>query len=171
MATTLAGSVGISLTFDYLKTATGFDTLSGLLRYVNSPAPYTSGSGANQVNAIFLSLARSLAATSESFDLNTQTDVYGATINFATVKLLFIRNKSTTAGQYLRLSGNFLDGDVSNLGPLGGTSPVAYIGPGGEFLWNSPTDGATVTNTTADTITLTNAATFTYDIVIAGVLV
>lgn len=170
MATTLAGTVNIALTFDYLKTATGFDTLSGILRYTNSPTSYSSGSGANQVNAIYLSLARSLAATNEGFDLNALTDAYGATLNFTTVKLVYVRNKSTTTAQYLNLSGNFWDGDTSNLGPLGGTSPVAYVGPSGEFLWNSPIDGATVTNTTKDTITVTNAATFTYDIVIAGVI-
>jgi hypothetical protein len=68
----------------------------------------------------------------------------------------------------MTLSGNFWDGDTSNLGPLGGTSPVVYIGPGGTFVWDSPINGATVTNTTKDTITITNAASFDYDILIGG---
>ena len=170
MATTLDGNVKVDFPFNYLKTGTGFNTLQAVLNYTNSPTAYASGTGSNQVNAMFMALATSLAATNISYDLNTQVDVYGATINFTALKLIYIKNKSTTTAQYLSLSGNFWDGDTSNLGPLGGTSPVAYIGPGGIFLWDSPIDGATVTNTTKDTITLTNTATFTYDLILMGTI-
>ena len=169
MAVTLQGTVNVGLNFTYLQSATGFDSLTGILNYVNSPTAYTSGSGANQVNAAYISRARSLAGTSENFLLyGTLVDAYGTTLNFTTVKLIYVKNLSTTTAQYLKLSGDFIDGDTSNLGPVGGTTPVIYIGPGGVFLWDSPTDGATVTNSSKETLTVTNAATFTYDIVILG---
>lgn len=171
MATTLQGLVRVGLDFTYLKSGTGFNTLLGTLNYTNSPTPYTTGPGSNQVNAAYISLAASLAATSINFDLyGGLTDAYGTTLNFITVKHLYVKNLSTTATQYLKASGTFLDGDTSNLGPLGGTSPVAYLGPGGSFMWDSPIDGATVTDASKDVLTLTNTATFTYDIIILGVV-
>ncbi len=169
MATTFAGTATFGLVAGYAKSDAAI-SLPGIINYTNAPTSYTNGTGSNQVNAFYASLARSLAGTGESFDLNAITDIYGATLNFTALKMIFVRNLSTTTGQYLTLSGNFWDGDTSNLGPLGGASPVAYIGPGGSFLWDSPINGATVTNTTKDIITVTNAATFSYDIILLGLI-
>jgi hypothetical protein len=162
---TFAGTASFALVGSYTK-ASDLSTLTEAINYSNSPASYTNGSGANQVNAFFAD-TRTLAATNESFDLNAITDSYGTVLNFLTIKLLYIKNKSTTSGQNLTLSGNLLDGDAGN-GPLGGTSPVTIIGASGLFLWDSPILGATVTNTTKDAITLTNTASFDYDIIILG---
>lgn len=169
MATTLAGNVNLGLNFDYLSTGTGFDTLQGLLRYTNSPTAYTSGAGDNQVNAIYVSKARSLAATNESFDLNALTDIYGTTLNFTKVKLLFIKNLAhlvaSPSGKTLTLTGDFLT--QAGVGVAAGGK---IVGPGGIEFWDNPLDGFTVTATTADVITVTNAATFTYDLIIMGVV-
>jgi hypothetical protein len=169
MATTFAGTLAVGLVGSYAKSS-DLTTILESINYNGGLAAYTSGIGSNQANGFF-SDTRTLAATNESHDLNAIVDSFGATLNFATLKLIYVKNKSSTTAQYLSLSGNFWDGDTGNLGPLGGTSPIAYIGPGGVYLWNSPIDGATVTNTTKDTITVTNAASFDYDIIIAGTLV
>jgi hypothetical protein len=162
-----AGTASFALVGSYTK-ASDLSALTEAINYSSSPNSYTNGSGANQVNA-FYSGRRTLAATNESFDLNAITDSYGTVLNFLTIKLLYIKNKSTAADNTgnLILSGNFLDGDAGN-GPLGGTSPVAIIGPGGLFLYDSPVIGSTVTNTTKDTITLTNTTSFAYDIILLG---
>ena len=168
MATTFAGTLTVGLVGSYAKTSDLTSILESI-NYQSALTSLTSGTGDNQLNA-FYSDTRTLAATNESFDLNAVTDSFGATLNFTALKLVYVKNKSITTAQYLQLSGNFWDGDTSQLGPLGGTSPVAYIGPGGVFLWYSPINGATVTNTTKDTITVTNAASFDYDIIIGGLI-
>ena len=175
MAVTFGGVGTFTLVGNYSKADTGV-SLPGLVNYTNSPTMYTSGSGDYQVNAAWISLGRSLAAAGESHDLfGGLVDVYGTTLNFTAIKQLFIRSYATSAlgaaVRYLRLSGTFLDGDTNNLGPLGGASAVvAYLGPGGSFLWDSPIDGATCANGAKDVLTVTNAATFTYDIIILGVI-
>jgi hypothetical protein len=167
MATTFTGTLTVNLVGSYAKSS-DLVSMPGVIGYAIA-STYANGTGSNQANA-FWSDTRTLAATNESFDLNAITDDYGATLNFTAIKLILVKNKSTTTGQYLTLSGNFWDGDTSNLGPLGGTSPVAYIGPSGMFLWESPINGATVTNTTKDTLTVTNTVSFDYDILIAGTI-
>lgn len=164
---TFAGSISCAVVGSYSKAADLFvgDVVGGTINYLASDS-YANGIGASQINAYF-SDTRTLAATNESFDLNAITDAYGTVLNFLTIKLLYIRNKSANSGENLSLSGNFLDGDAGN-GPLGGTSPITIIGASGIFLWNSPILGATVTNTTKDAITLTNTASFAYDIIIGG---
>lgn len=162
---TFAGTATFGLVGSYTK-ASDLSTLTEAINYSNTPTSYTNGSGVNQVNAFYAD-TRTLAATFEDHDLNAIVDGFGATLNFLIIKLLFLKNKSTTSGQVLTVSGDFLDGDAGN-GPLGGTTPVLYLGAGGSFLWDSPILGATVTNTTKDTLTISTSATFDYDIIILG---
>jgi hypothetical protein len=166
---TFAGTATVTIVGTYTKASDLFvgGVVGGTINESNA-STYANGIGSNQINAYFAD-TRTLAATNESFDLNAITDAYGTVLNFLTIKLLYIKNKSTNVAtaENLLLSGNFLDGDAGN-GPLGGTSPIVVIGAGGSFLWNSPIIGATVTNTTKDAITLTNTVSFDYDIIIGG---
>ena len=93
------------------------------------------------------------------------TDVFGDAANFAKVRALYIRNKSTTTGEKLTIGGA-----SSNAFPLFPQTTYTYeIDPGGEFKDSSPVDGKTVTAGTADKLKIDpGAATITFDIVIAG---
>lgn len=161
MATTFTGMFSGSLVGLYAK---GTDNTSALESINHTfTSSYTNGTGANQANAFFAD-TRTLAATSESFDLNAITDTFGATLNFTKVKLLYIKNKSSTAGQTLTVDGDFIAAFDN------GSAPNHIIGAGGIFFIESPISGFTVTNSTQDTLTLTNAASFDYDIFILGTI-
>lgn len=161
MATTFTGTLSGGLIGSYAK---GTD-LTAALEAINFSfsSSYTNGTGENQANALFAD-TRTLAATSESFDLNAITDTFGATLNFTKIKLLYIKNKSTTAGQTLTIDGDFI-ASFDN-----GTGPNHILFAGGLLLKNEPISGLTVTNTTQDTLTLTNSASFDYDIILLGTI-
>jgi len=124
---------------------------------------WTSGTGANQANQWFAD-RRTVTAASENLDMfGGLTDALGVTINFATIREIVILNRSTTTAEILTISGTAL----TNI--LGGTSPTVKIGPGGKWVQGSPIDGFTITDTSADVLTIDpGAATITYDIFIIG---
>jgi hypothetical protein len=167
-----SGTGTFGLVGSYTK-ASDLTTLQEAVNYTNSPTSYSNGSGEYQVNA-FYSDTRSLAATNESFDFDLASgagsiiDGFGTQLVFTKIKLLYVKNKSTTASQRLTLSGDFLTGVATS--PLGGTAPTIVIGPGGIALLDSPIDGFAVTATTGDVLTITNTATFSYDIIILGIV-
>ena len=123
-----------------------------------------NGTADNQANE-FWSDQRTLAATSENHDLyGSLTNALGDTIQFIKVRALMVFNRSTTSGENLTLSGSFLE-----LTPFGGTSPTIDVQPSGVFLLTAPVDGMTVTDSSADTLTINSgAATIVHDIVIVG---
>ena len=161
MATTLNAILSGSLIGQYKKTS----DLTTVIEAINHTfsSSYSNGTGENQANA-FYSDTRSLAGTNESFDLNAITDIYGSTLNFTSIKFMYVKNKSTTSGELLTLSGDFL------ASMDGGTGPTHAIGPSGIFLADNPIDGFSVVNTTQDTLTITNAQSFSYDIILLGVI-
>lgn len=125
----------------------------------------SDGSGVDAANAHW-SDTRNLNNTNETLDLSgSLTKPLGGTLALTKLKLLYIKNKSTTAGQTL-VVGN-------------ATAPVLIfdaaadthtIGPGGIFLVFEPSlAGITVTGTTADGLKLVSNADLNYDIVIVGV--
>jgi len=123
-----------------------------------------SGTGDNQANE-FWSDRRSLAATSENIDLyGGLTDGFGNTINFATLREILILNRSAVSGEDLTISGNFITTAV-----LGGTTPTLTVPAGGRFNLSKPVDGFTVTNSSADIITIdAGAATISFDLFLIG---
>lgn len=135
--------------FDYLKENT-----------------YSYGTGANACN-LFYADTRTLVAGSETLDLNdTVVDAFGSTCIFTKVKLLLLRNQSTTAGELIVVSGDFLYYDTTS--PLGGTTPYLRLQPGETRVMQSPIVGFPV-NASSDNIVLNPGTnTITYDIIIAG---
>jgi len=130
---------------------------------IHSQDVLTDGTAANQGNEVWID-QRTLAATSESLDLvdGTLSNAFGDGITLATLKKIWIRNRSTTTGEDLTISGDAT--------PLAGTSPTITVEPGGDFLWSSPIDGKALAANTADTLTIdSGAATIIYDILVAGV--
>lgn len=131
---------------------------------INKSQSLTNGTGSGQANQVFTD-QRTVSAASENLDLaGGLTDAFGDTITFTGIKMLMVKNLSTTAGQDLTLSGNFLDDDM-----LGGGSSTVILGPGGIFFISSPVDGFDVTAGTGDILTVDPAAnTISYDIVLLG---
>lgn len=121
------------------------------------------GTAANQGNEVWID-QRTLAGTSESVDLvdGTLFNAFGDGITLSAMKILWIRNRGTTSGEDLTISGDAM--------PLTGTTPKITVEPGGQLFWHSPVDGKALATNTADTLTIdSGAATITYDILIAGV--
>lgn len=110
---------------------------------------------------------RSLAATSENLDLaGGLTDAFGATITFAKIKAIIIKNNSTTPGENLTIGGH-----ATAAFPLFSDVTDKYVlGPNGVFLiWEPSLAGKTVTATTGDLLKIdSGAATISYTIIIIG---
>lgn len=127
---------------------------------------WTSGTAIDQADKIFHD-RRSLAATSEGLDLaGSLTDAFGATITFARIKGLLIKNRETTVGYTLTVGGA-----AANQFPLFSdvTDKIA-IGPDGFFFyWDPSAAGKVVTAGTGDQLKIdAGANTVAYDIVIIG---
>lgn len=119
---------------------------------------WSSGAGANAANQSWRDSGSVPASSSATVNLTTgQTDAFGATVNMARVKLLYIRNTGTVE---LELSG------TNGIAGTGATP----IRPGGILLNIAPdatgfaTSGAT--SLTISNESLTTAGTF--DIVVLG---
>jgi hypothetical protein len=131
---------------DTLATGVALDT-ADLLYFAKAVA--LTGSGSNNHD-----VAGSLA------------DAFGATLSFVKIKLLFIRNLSTTAGNTITV------GNATN--PLlifGSATHTHTIGPDGMLLiWEPSLAGKAVTASTGDILKVANntANNVTYDLVIAG---
>ena len=70
---------------------------------------WTSGTGNQQANRFF-SDSKAISGA-DTLDLTGGlTDAFGNTLTPTAIKMLAIRNKSTTSGENLTLSGNFLEG-------------------------------------------------------------
>lgn len=103
---------------------------------------------------------------------NDDLDLYGtlaavfSTFSPATIVRIVIKNKATTTGYKLTL------GNGSNpcfAGLFGAGTHTIIIPPGGVFVWDSPIDGITVTNTTADVWRIASGSNpVTYDIAVTG---
>ena len=130
---------------------------------------YTTGTTDNKQNRVF-SDSRSLASTSETLDLyGGLTDAFGVAINFVEVRGIYIKNKSTTAANELRI-GNGAAPAYDGL--FTASTHIALVPASGVFFWFAPLDGGglVVTNTTAQDLKIDSpAATVTYDIIIWGV--
>jgi hypothetical protein len=166
-----AGTASFALVGSYTK-ASDLTTLTEAVNYSNSPVSYSNGTGSNQAD-LFFTDTRELASAAESFDLNaaTMSDSFGAALTFVKVRLLFIRNRATTAAYRFIVTGDFFTGTTSQSPMFGATTPTINIGPGGYLLLESPIDGFNVTSTTSDGLTISNVAaaqTFSYDIIILG---
>jgi hypothetical protein len=121
---------------------------------------YTSGTGSNQANQWWAD-RRTLAATSENLDLfGGLTDAFGNTINFVTVKEIAILNRSTTAADFLLISGTALAGMASG---------NIVVWASGRWVLSAPLNGFTIVDAGQDILTVdAGASTITYDIFLIG---
>jgi len=133
-----------------------------------TPASYAlslgDGTGANQAQIVW---SDSRVVTSPGQALNLQSladtrDGAAVTVSFSAIKLLYVRNKSTSADTIVTLSSVF----VSFCGLSAGTHVVRS---GGIFLCAAPgEDSANVIAGSSATITIGGIAGAEYDIAIIG---
>lgn len=123
---------------------------------------YTAGTGAGQVDLNHISRQTIASGSPVSLDLSGggMVTLMGRAANFARVSTLSIYNRGTNN---VTLSGNFMTTTF-------GASFSYPLKPGGRFTADDPSaTGMAVTNSTADTITITSSAgSNDVDIAIAG---
>lgn len=132
----------------------------------------TSGTSADMADLLYCDRRTLSATTSETLDLSGGlTDSYGNTLLFRRIKLIYIKNRSSTAGYRLLVGGN------SSTPWTGWTSVAgskAYVGPGGFLCLYDPslaamaTTGATTSTDDLLKVENPNGGSVDYDIVIMG---
>lgn len=125
------------------------------------------GTGADEADVIWYD-SRTVTGASETLDLcESLTDVFGDSVDFSSVKGIYIRNKATTSGYDLKVGkagGSAFDDFV------GGSDAALTIGPGGHATLWSPVDGYTAAGGTQDELKIDPGAnTISYDIALLGV--
>jgi hypothetical protein len=126
-----------------------------------------TGTGASQSDLVW-SDTRSLVATSESIDLagTLTSQLTGATVTFAEVTAIIIRNNATTTAYKLLVGGAAANQFINW---VAAANDIVHIGPGGIFVLTSPVDGFAVTAGTGDILKIdSGAVTISYSIVVIG---
>jgi hypothetical protein len=131
---------------------------------------FTNGTGNNQINSIWFDERTIAASGNDDLDLaGGLTDVYGATITFAILKIILI-DIDTPDGTKSVLVG---PAGVANgfQGPFGGTGATVYLTVKESLYIVEPWTGWTVTAGTGDILRVTNgsgAASVIYRILLGG---
>jgi len=175
LQTTLNVSLGwtntVASTLGALETIQDSATIRALTQL------WLNGTIINTANTIYhdrRTLAASASETISMYDMHidagsAQKDALGQTIANARIKLLFVQNRSTTAGEILRVFGNGAStGFTSIVAPNTSYIPVAA---GGSILFIAPSAaGYAVTATTNELVKFLNtgAASMDYDVLIIG---
>ncbi len=167
MAATIALTGLTRVNMNLVYSATEFLTVAQAVPSIEKPQAWTSGTGNNQVNRYYEETIEDLNGSVNRDLFGSLVDQFGNTLSLATVKELFILNKSTVSGETLEISGNFVTGVL--WADWVDDAAKITIGPGGIYHVRNPIDGYTVTNATAERITLDAAAnTFDVDLIILG---
>lgn len=138
-----------------------------------TPLNLTSGTGVNQADKIW-SDTRSIAASSSEdihvYDFSGGTDALGGTLALARVKMLLIVNKSTTAGDILRVGGKA--NSTAWTSPFNGsTTATVDVAPGGLLLLAAPSAAAFSVSDPNHVLKIANVSTansVSYDIIVIG---
>jgi hypothetical protein len=169
MAKSLTASVDLRLAWEHSNTP---DSGGPIIKDFNNLAltdSFADGTGIDSADLLWHDVRTLATGVSEDLDLaGGVTDQFGATVTFARVRGLAIRNQTTTAGHILEVGGA-----SSNdwLTWLGATGDVVKVGPDGcLFLWNPSAAAFAVTAGTGDLLKINNAgaADTTYQIVVIG---
>ena len=109
---------------------------------------YTSGTGANNIGAVWSTRATISGATDYDLSGSLTSIIDGSTVSFPIVMGIFVKNLSTTSGQGVQMGGDA----AGVVGWISANSDWVRIGASGFIgIW-SPIDGYTVTNATADVL-------------------
>lgn len=166
MTTTFRGSLAFSFR--------GFLTKTLDIGTAALTAPYdkkytlTNGTAADQENMMWTDTRTIAESGTDDLDLyGGLTNAFGDTINFTTVKGIFIFAAAANTNNLV------IGGDTNaNVNWVGNANDVIVVKPGGMFcLYDPSAGGYGVTNTTADVLQITNSSSGTgvdYDIIIIG---
>lgn len=125
---------------------------------------FSSGTGANQANALWYDDRTLTASASENLDLNASlTDAFGNSITCTKLKALIV--KAATGNTNNVLVGG---GSTTITTIFSATNDQAIVRPGGIFIFTAPdATGAALTAGSADVLSVTNSSGSTsvaYDI-------
>jgi hypothetical protein len=121
---------------------------------------------ANSTNDLVYQDTMSLAGAANPLDVRgALMTPCGVSAAFVEITSLFIKNKSTTSGQFISMGA----GSAPITSFWGASGDILKIGPGGFLLLHNPIDGYATTAATADILNLDPGAfTIAADIVICG---
>ena len=127
----------------------------------------SSGTGADQANAMWSDTRQIAASTTEDLDLfGGLTDAFGVTMNFANIKLVFVKAAASNTNDVV------IGGDANSVPMFDDVSDAISIKPGGVFMVTNPAaNGYVVTNSTGDVLQVANSSSGSvvdYDIIIIG---
>lgn len=173
---TVTGSIYANPSFNQTPT-TGF--LAGVALPVNATIQAVfraAGVAADQVNLIHARTYTFVSATAQTIDLTALTDIVGGTVNFARVRLVAIRVKSTTDAARLTVGAaatNAWEGFLSPAGTFTVFPSTANsdgtVNNSGFFIMGAPnTTGVVVSGSTKSLKMLPSAHAFDVDVIIAG---
>jgi hypothetical protein len=128
---------------------------------------FTNGTGASQINKIWLDQRTLTASSTENLDLAASLiDSFGNTLTFTIIKGIYVYAATANTNNVN------VGGAASNTFLfLGDATDIVPVKPGGVFLWVAPATGATVTATTGDILKVANSSSgtsVTYDIAVFG---
>jgi hypothetical protein len=162
MARTVSGHVEISVSLSDKETSgtlssTGNNTTVSIVErnsYGTSPAVTKQWSS-----------TVALAGTAQTLDLTTLTGPRGAE-TFASVRAVYVRNKSTTAGHVLTVGNAASDAWT---GPFGGTTHTVAVPAGGRLVIDNLAGTAWTVSGSVKNLKLDpGASTFNVDVLIIG---
>lgn len=168
MTTTFTGNVGFSLRAS-LNKALNLGSAPLSVPY-NQQYVIANGVSAHQDNMFWADTRTLTASSSDSLDLfGGIINSFGDTINFTQINGIFIFANSLN-------TNNLIIGNGTNpfVNWVGAGTHTITVKPGGMFaLYDPSAAGYAVTNTTADTLKITNSSSgtsVTYDIMLIGVM-
>lgn len=158
-----------------LKTDLDQTVSSGVVSAQNLPATlsvttsYANGTGANQVDLIYAKQIALVASTPQTLDLTSLTDLSGASINFARVRVLDLQVVTTTSGDNVTLG----DAASNAWAAIWGATGTHTVMAGSRFVFNDPTStgagvGAVVSGTSKSLKIDPGSANVTINLIIAG---
>lgn len=130
----------------------------------NYSKTFTTGTGAGKAQKLFVDLVTISGSGTQAYDFSgSLTDPLGQTTVFTNIKGVYLEYVTTSTTGKVTVRGNFLFSTGSASPVILGTATVGTDGlqihPGGCWFFSTGTTtaaGYTVTNSSADTITLVN---------------
>ena len=170
MADDIRGTIKTAVSLTHISGATAstvYETISDPWTWGATSANVGTNGAANDLNMVYISNATIAGSGTNTLDLyGTLLDSFGATLNFARIKLLIVAPTNAMAGQSVTLLASAANGMTNALPATG--NPVLC---GGVFFLAAPTAiGYTVSNGVCDVIDIRNDSTnaAVVKVVIAG---
>ena len=129
---------------------------------------FSSGTGANQANALWQDTRTLAASASETLDLNASlTDDFGQSVTCTKLRAFIVKAASGNTNNVV-VGGGL--STVTALTTTGALQEGLVVRPGGVFIWTFPdSTGGAVTAGSSDVIQVANSAgstSVTYDIIV-----